>query len=363
MKNCADYFLTTPQIPALNGIRAFAVFLVVFCHAGMPFLPAGLGVTLFFVLSGFLITLLLIREQREHQGINVKAFYVRRTLRIFPAYFAFVAASFIADRLTGTYWSDGQLFSALTYTHNYYNAINDHPSISTAHAWSLSIEEQFYLIWPFLFLALSNKDRSPTRFIAWTVLVIMGWRSFSFLYIFNTPSWAYNAFDSRADSLLIGCAFAYLVTNNNPLTSYLVSKTAWWHPFIIIVMAYYSNDEKLWHYTLGFTFESVLCGIFIFQMIALIRTHPWKWLEYRWVCWLGLISYPMYLYHILATRIAHKLVDGHIETLVLVVLLTIVLAACSYYILEIPFLRLKKRFELGGEHVQLPRIRPKHHAQ
>src|SRR5689334_4910197 len=99
------------RMPVLDGLRAVAVFLVVCGHAGYPVagIPGDLGVSLFFVLSGFLITRLLVREENDTGTVSLRNFYLRRTLRIFPAYYAFLAFSITADRFLSSHWSRGLL--------------------------------------------------------------------------------------------------------------------------------------------------------------------------------------------------------------------------------------------------------------
>ena len=135
------------HLPGLDGLRALSVFTVIAYHAGAP-VPGDLGVSAFFVLSGFLITWLLMKELEETGRISLRDFYARRTLRIFPAYYVFIIGSLVLDTARGFPWPGEMTLSAFTYTVNYYNAIRGHPSTGIAHAWSLAVEEQFYLLWP-----------------------------------------------------------------------------------------------------------------------------------------------------------------------------------------------------------------------
>src|SRR5881628_2466461 len=136
------------HLPALDGLRAVAVFTVIVYHFGIAAVPGDLGVSAFFVLSGFLITWLLLREHAANGTVSLTRFYTRRVLRIFPAYYAFLALSFAIDHLRHDPWSPALRNSAIVYLINYFNAFNGHPNTSIAHAWSLAIEEQFYLLWP-----------------------------------------------------------------------------------------------------------------------------------------------------------------------------------------------------------------------
>src|SRR5215203_3503971 len=120
----------------------------------------GLGVTIFFVLSGFLITWLLLKEEAKWGDVSLRLFYLRRSLRIFPAFYVFWAVIVIGMgvlRHKPVAWP--QAISALFYTSNYYQAITGNWQTALFHTWSLAIEEQFYLLWPALFMALRGNDR------------------------------------------------------------------------------------------------------------------------------------------------------------------------------------------------------------
>ena len=154
-----DETLKRKRLPALNGLRAVVVLPVIINHFGYA-APAGLSVTMFFVLSGFLITWLLLKEFEQTQSISIPSFYLRRTLRIFPAYYAFIVASILADRLLGDPWTSAQITAAMTYTVDYYNAFLGHNATPAPHAWSLGVEEQFYLLWPLALLLLLRYGRT-----------------------------------------------------------------------------------------------------------------------------------------------------------------------------------------------------------
>jgi len=144
------------RIPSVDGLRAISIGLVLFGHlAGTSnffprstFAPLGdfgnLGVRVFFVISGFLITFLMLDEIEATGTVSLKLFYLRRTLRIFPASYAYILFVLIASMLGLATLSPGDLFHGLTYTMNY----DKHASWLVGHLWSLSVEEQFYLLWP-----------------------------------------------------------------------------------------------------------------------------------------------------------------------------------------------------------------------
>src|SRR5258706_5943974 len=255
------------HLPALDGIRALAVFVVVLYHAGVAHVPGDLGVTAFFVLSGFLITWLLDAEYARTGSVSLREFYIRRTLRIFPAYYVFVILSLVADFALGHPWSKGLIASAFTYTVNYYNAFQGHPSTTVAHAWSLGVEEQFYLLWPVAFLALTRRGNSRVRQtgVLWIILLVVVWRSALFLLAGASPSYVYNAFDARADALAIGCFIALAANGATYRRFERAVRSSGWLPLITLGLLYYSRQSgsDRYHYTLGMTVDALLLGIFI----------------------------------------------------------------------------------------------------
>ena len=153
-------------LPSLNGLRAISILLVITSHLQIQYaifprnLPTylfpirylfedgHLGVSVFFIISGFLITTLLLNEEDSYKSVSLKKFYIRRTLRIFPAYYTLLLFYFILQSLGYINLPKYSWLSSLTYT-KYFNWYLDW---YTAHCWSLSIEEHFYLVWPLLFI-------------------------------------------------------------------------------------------------------------------------------------------------------------------------------------------------------------------
>lgn len=334
------------HLPMLDGIRAVAVMMVIASHAGGSG-RGGLGVTIFFVLSGFLITWLLIKEREQAGTVSLRNFYARRALRIFPAYYAFLAFSIAVDITRG----DERIFPVILpgafYYINYWNAVHGHSSASIAHAWSLAIEEQFYLLWPIAFLFLAA--RGPQRLVkglAAAVVAVMVWRSYVYLVLDWGASYAYNAFDCRFDSLATGCLLAVLVRNRQ--FGALMQRLA--HSSVPMLCAMFgmlwmsSAADGTLRYSFGFTVISVLVAFTLVQLLLLSERWPWRWLEWAPVRFVGRISYGMYLYHQWGAALARKVVDGPwIVDLVAATFGTLLFATLSYYLIEQPFLRAKQR--------------------
>jgi len=340
------------HLPALDGLRAVAVFTVIVYHFGVTAVPGDLGVSAFFVLSGFLITWLLLKEHAVAGTVSLRRFYARRMLRIFPAYYAFLAVSFAIDHMRGQPWGTSLGLSSLFYVVNYYNALNGHPTTSITHAWSLAIEEQFYLLWPVLLLVLlRGGTRRAARTLAVVIVAVVLWRTVLYAGFHVGSAYVYNAFDTRFDNLAVGCLLALTATTRAFAAAAARLSFSPLAPLATLVLLVVSRAAigTTWHYTAGFTVDAVLVAVFIVQMLRLYRTRLWAWLETPVVRYLGTISYPMYLWHMWGVGVGyHFRVAGKVGEFVAGVLACIALATGSYFVIERPFLKLKRRFEPGA---------------
>jgi len=331
---------TTSRLPALDGLRAIAVATVVFYHAGF-LVPGDLGVQLFFALSGFLITRLLIEEYASSGHVDYRAFVLRRAFRILPAYYAFLAGSYVLDHLAGARWSTGMTVSSLTYLYNYWAAAQGSPVTPLSHTWSLSVEEHFYLLWPLAFLALARKGpRILARGCAGLVVMVMIWRCVLWLQT-GDGAIVYNRSDTRIDSILVGCLLACLASNKRMEPGLWAS----WLPVVTVaaLLLVRSALPRGFHYSVGFTVEAVLCAAIIMQLLQLSGTRYWSWLDSTFARWLGTLSYSIYLWHGWGISIARHLPPIAGARLLGGLLLTLGLAACSYYVVERPALALRDR--------------------
>jgi len=342
--------MTARRIPALDGLRTVAVSMVVVDHWGLPGL-GGLGVSIFFVLSGFLITTLLLTEWDHTGDISLKAFYARRSLRIFPAYYVFLAFSWWIDSHHGDTRIQPVIIPAALYYLDYFHAIHGHSSTSIAHAWSLAIEEQFYLLWPCAFLLISRWRPERLAAILVTVIgVVMIWRTIAFTALDLGQKWAYDAFDSRCDALATGCLLAVLLARE-PVANRLraLSRHGWIAvaaalPILFVELV----DNGRFRYTAGFTINAILIAFVMSQLVLNPNTLAGRLLESRVMRYLGGISYGMYLYHVWGLTVGRHLASG-VPGLVIGYAATVGFAMVSWYLVERGFLRLKKRFEPGVE--------------
>jgi peptidoglycan/LPS O-acetylase OafA/YrhL len=312
---------------------------------GVP-IPGDLGVTGFFVLSGFLITRLLLAELDSTGTISFSSFYARRTLRIFPAYYAFVICSLILDTLRGQPWSPLVIFTGFGYGMNYYNAFFDHQG-PIAHAWSLAVEEQFYLLWPVAVCLLMRSGRlHAARVLGAVIVLVVMWRSYLYMVLGSGPAYVYNAFETRIDSLAIGCLIALLSDHPGFLSAAGRVATRAWQPLVTLSLILLSRmgGSLPYHYSIGLTVDSFLMGIFILQVLQLHTRRLWSWLEMSAVKFVGKISYPIYLWHLVGAGVGRYTPGPPLVQVLAALTATVLLASCSYFFLEYPFLKLKERF-------------------
>jgi peptidoglycan/LPS O-acetylase OafA/YrhL len=338
--------LAQKVIPSLDGLRAIAVSVVMIYHAGHEWMPGGQGVTLFFVVSGFLITWLLLREEVGTGTVSLRNFYVRRSLRIFPAFYAYWSMILCLLLFTGRDMRWGHIWSSFFYAGNYWIAADLPENASLSHTWSLAIEEQFYLLFPGFFL-LMKADRK--RLGAVLVIVVgMVWVN-RILRVMAGDSMTYlnHATDTRMDHLLIGCIVAIAVSQGVPAWfDRFLTKPAYVATIAALVLSLTASEYSplVYRMTVGFSLEPVLLGIILLQSImlqpALLQARP--------VVYIGRISYGMYLYQQVAIPTGQKLMPGSNDLLDLFagVILTIGMAELSFRLVEQRFLRLKKHWSV-----------------
>jgi peptidoglycan/LPS O-acetylase OafA/YrhL len=325
-------------VPALDGLRAIAVLAVVGVHYGAPGAQYGfVGVDLFFVLSGYLITSILAREWRNTGAIGLRRFYIRRGLRLFPAlWLMLLFAVFFAPL--------AHIVSILLYVNNWalvFGALQISPGIG--HAWSLAIEEQFYLLWPLAMILLLRRA-SPRTIVAIAIglgLASALWRD---VLLFGGADMyrVYYGTDSHADGLLLGSALglaiAYgLVPKLRPRWSALLGVAG---AFVLVGLALLPTVPYRTFDEFG-PFATVLAGLaVIWSIVSAPSSAVPTLLKFGPLVGLGKISYGLYLWHVPILNYVGG--GGPIVTL----LLTFVAVLFSYRYVELPIHRLKAR--IGG---------------
>jgi peptidoglycan/LPS O-acetylase OafA/YrhL len=346
--------LSGKKIPSLDGLRAVSVLLVILNHLQVRYVPDGRGVLTFFVLSGFLITWILLNESSRYGDISVKNFYIRRVLRIFPAFYVFwflhLLALLIAERaLPKSAVAD--YVSSFFYVSNYRFALSHAAHHSIAHTWALSIEEQFYLLWPLVFALYQFDLRRFSRFLIIAIAAIDLYRIVLFFGFHVSDGWLNITFDSRADHLLVGCLLAISLKRGVlPWFWAFITSRLWLSVItfglIVASIALNQHYHMRYKYAVGFVVDPWLTAILIVQVIALGRTWLWGWLNWRVTSYLGRISYSMFLYHGFTNRLAVYLLKGSPKFVVVItaICLATLCGTVSFYLIELRFLRLKSKF-------------------
>lgn len=331
----------------LDGLRAVAVALVMVGHFSHHTAIGSLGVALFYVLSGFLITWLLEQEYLTTNTLNIKWFYARRALRIFPAFYVFLLVSLIILPLLGVHLAFSEWMASALYVNDYYSALHFRPSTALTHTWSLGVEEKFYLLWPVLFMALRRSGVRRVRLgLCLALLVAVIWRAYLLLIIGARPHYAQFAFDTRFDYLAAGCLLAFL-----PLKCPSTEAAGERHPCaphiigilsaagLVVLTASLSWNKR---YALSFPLEWLLLGLLVWSVLSTQATGLWTPLTAYPLRWMGRISYGIYLYHKVMWLILLEWLGSRWWAGVAVGPATILAAAASFYFLEKHFLRMKR---------------------
>lgn len=345
--------LAASNIPSLDGLRAISVILVILVHLRVPYVPEIHGVLTFFVLSGFLITWLLLKESGRSGDVSIKDFYARRALRIFPAFYVFWfihLGLYLASRGIPTHrvWFD--YLTAFFYVSDYRLAFT-HVRPVLSHTWSLSVEEQFYLIWPWIFMLFQHDLRKLTRILVGIIAAVYAYRIVLFFVFHVGDDRLHSTFDGRADHLFIGCLLAVLLKRGvlNNVWSAITSRVGAPILTLAALVASIALNERFhyqYKYLVGFSIDPLLIALFLVQVVALGDAWLWRWLNWPIVRYVGRVSYPMYLYHGLANDLALRAFRGRTLWLIApaAIAIGIVFASTSYFVVEKPFLRLKSKF-------------------
>ena len=342
------------RIPSLDGLRGIAIGLVLLSHlAGArhfvsfdTMLRVGdvgnLGVRLFFVISGFLITRLLLSEIARTQRISLKAFYIRRVLRIFPAFYVFIIAATLLAGLGLATVSRSDLLYAVTYTMNYHATHME--NFSLRHLWSLAVEEQFYLIWP-LTLALLMPSRAA-KVLVGVVLVAPIVRVALYTVTPGYEFYADTGFEGVCDALATGCLLAMAMRRllETPWFTKIVLSRVFPLVFVAIWVANKQRVHPKFFWLCCVPFLNVAFALTILRYVHAPQLPLGRMLNWRPLVVIGVLSYSIYLWQQLFL-IQFRAPVTVLQTFPLNVLAVVVCGAASYYLVEKPFLRLKGTFE------------------
>ncbi|TGM58679.1 acyltransferase family protein [Leptospira adleri] len=378
------------ELKPLNGLRALAIIFVVLNHyvIGMidkVVLPDTLkiiylnlwsGVDLFFVLSGFLISKGLWENWQRDSKINFRSFYIKRTLRIFPAYYFFLGVSYLigkvmilmidtqglATQAQGIKEGLSKSWGDFLFLGNYVQGLNN-------HTWSLSSEEQFYLIFPilcsFLFFRLEFKLRQLVLWIFYLVPLVCRVTTLYTVDDSSTPPYfkeIYYPFQTRFDSLIIGVIVMDIYMNRPSLGKFIethrityISLIALFFSFVIICHLISQDSKNYFAHTIKYNFLNIGYAGILYLSIIKLESPLSKFLSSKILTPIARLSYTIYLWHFILMGAAVMLLkikpDMSLTTFHLkffgMVIILIVLSLPLYLAIEVPFQKLRNRLNLN----------------
>ena len=341
----------TARLPTLDGLRALSIGLVLFAHSHPPvelqklaFYCGTLGVRIFFVISGFIITWLLLQEVKSGGRISLKNFYIRRIARIFPAYYVYLLIIFLLDRaglVDGG--SNSQKILNILFLANYGPCEGP-----TGVLWSLGVEEQFYLVWPGIFMLFSFFRQKTTVFMI-LLSVIACSPILRGLHIFLWENqekyfWLHHfSFIFHMDIIAWGCVGAIAAFYWSKVVQFLADH-------IVKVLLFAISIISLPYSARGFdgfgietvfgpTLEAIGAILIIIVGVAKPDLFVFQVLNLKPVIWLGTLSYSLYLWHSIFTG---DLLPQFGIPQSLWIPASIGSAMISYYLIELPFVRYRK---------------------
>ena len=354
-------------LPSIDSLRALAVLAVIIYHVDVNYLPGGfLGVDLFFVLSGYLISSLIIKEYKKTGSLNLYNFYIRRARRLLPAvYFMITVVLVVMVMFNGVLLKKSHLDAIFGYIYSsnwwyifhkldYFDSFGSQSPFK--HLWSLAIEEQFYMIFPLLFLLVNGKKKTKdgsyklNRNFLYVILgvILVSLIVHIILFDINNISRIYFGTDTRAFSLLVGVVGAILYpmdklnTKITPQENLVYSVVSLISIAALITIMIYTSEYNTWMYRGGFLLVAIL-GIIIIISSGKQHTVMAKLLSFKPVVFIGKISYSLYLWHfpvLVLTTPVSEIGKPNIFFVVLRVILTFILAIISYALVETPIRKL-----------------------
>lgn len=308
------------KIPSLNGIRALSVLLVVVSHCGFGHIvPGGFGVTVFFLLSGYLITTLFINEYENTQKIKIPHFYARRVIRLYPAMLITIAVAYTLsyfEILGGKATITGavaQIFYFANYFNIFFDGFNKVPA-GTSILWSLSVEEHFYFLYPLIFsVFIFNIGKLRLAyFLIGIMIVMLCWRYYLFDVQKVFEGRILFASDTRIDSIIVGCILALLKNPVKDINTRHLSKI----DFLLIMLSvlcllltFLYRDESF-RAIYRFTVQGIALCVLFYYAIAFSKHPLFSFLNIRIMDRIGVYSYTIYLVHFIIIELIMANIPG-----------------------------------------------------
>lgn len=345
---------------SLDGLRAIAVLIVLTAHAGSPYpRSGGVGVDIFFVLSGFLITSILSSEAERFGCICLRNFYSRRFLRLLPCLLLTCFFVTIWTIATKKYIPVKEIVITLTYTANWAYALFNVDLSLLAHCWSLAIEEQYYIIWPFVIVIMERvtKNTLLKAIILLSVALLIAMYRYGVVGYYSAAR-IYFGLDTHMDGLVMGSSLCYFIKKNSSdggitkakswVLGYVLVPTA--IILIMVIMKIMTWTDPLMG-KIGFWVVASATLVIIADLVAGTHSIIRKPLSLMPVVYIGRISYGIYLWHYpIFMIIKHNYPEINFVYLMPIKFgVSIFVASLSYSLVEVPFLRLKKIFERNDD--------------
>lgn len=340
--------LSGGRIPSLDGLRALSISLVLLAHlCGTQAFAldkdilrvwgnfGNLGVRIFFVISGFLITSLLMKEHATEGRISLKDFYIRRVLRIFPAAYGYIAIIWVASLLGLMEIGRANFLAACSYTMNYLSPCD----WNLGHLWSLAVEEQFYLIWPFA-LCVAGKKRG--MLIAGIMFIVGPCTRYASAQWSPDCVWLGKySFLSNADALASGCLLSGLWARLGKFRLYTTFQRSWTFLAIPLLVAMCCTYWRLRFSALGVSLLNLCIALCIDWCIRRHGTIIGRVLNWSPIAFVGVMSYSLYLWQ---QPFLNSGSLSLVNAFPVNVLLAFAVAAMSYFCVEKQFLKLRRHF-------------------
>jgi len=354
-------------LPSIDSLRALAVLAVIIYHVDVNYLPGGfLGVDLFFVLSGYLISSLIIKEYRKTGSLNLYNFYIRRARRLLPAVYFMITVGLVVmvlfnevllrkshlDAIFGYIYSSNWWY--IFHKLDYFDSFGAQSPFK--HLWSLAIEEQFYMIFPLLFLLVNRKKKSKdgtyklNKNFLYVILglILVSLIAHILLFDINNISRIYFGTDTRAFSLLVGVVGAILYPMERlhakvtPQQNMLYSVVSLVSIATLITVMIYTSEYNTLLYRGGFLLVAIL-GLIVIISSGKQHTLMSRLLSFKPVVFIGKISYSLYLWHfpvLVLTTPVSEIGNPNIFFVILRIVLTFAVAIVSYVFVETPIRKL-----------------------
>ena len=339
-------------IVGFDAMRAFSVLLVISSHVGINGLfnhpawvsffkvfDANCGVRTFFILSGFLITTILIKEHVKTGRISIPYFMVKRALRILPLYFLALAFVYVLASFGLAQWRAMPFWYSLFFVFNY---VPQNANVNyMSHLWSLSVEEQFYILWPLLF-ALLFRTRWALLVLCITIVALCYWRSGAdvgeLAKTYYPNRWTIPAIYP----MLIGCVFAILISYGKPATTIFGSRLALLASLVLVSLPFF---YRAWSVHIPFLGAAgvggIITWIYLNQSNRIVQRLDWGIIGY-----LGVISYGLYMWQgVFTGNGSYRSFSGWPPDVWTGALITFIVAPLSFHFYESWFVAQKHRFE------------------